>query len=189
MLCSCPFTLTRRVKHCYHCGWLVCVSASPPSRPAAHAAPPRAQLDPNVICRARQSLRSEVATQTKCSPDMLPLRRWLDDKKPHTHVSEAVEGRSFSGQGAREMRVCRSCYQHAPAEWRVKQLVRAMRGARRRSHLVCGPILTEIHLCHACSCHEMLSGNAAAGAPTARAVQANGCHALRQLASVRRPPC
>jgi hypothetical protein len=45
----------------------------------------------------------------------------------------------------------------------VEAMQEGLSRARRRFHLVCGPFLTEIYLCHACSCHEILSGNAAAG--------------------------
>ena len=86
MLCNASFSLLRRHKHCYNCGWIVCEA---------------------------------------CSPDTLLLGRWLDEKKPHTLVSGAVPNRSFTG-GPKNVRVCTSCYEHAPTEERIRTVVDAM---------------------------------------------------------------
>ena len=47
-------------------------------------------------------------------------------------------------------------------------------------------ILTEIYLCHACSCHEILSGNAAAGRTTWCARWASGTTSLPHRPAQRR---
>jgi hypothetical protein len=45
--------------------------------------------------------------------------------------------------------------------------------------------LTDIYLCHACSCHEILSGNGAAGGAFAQMLDARGQQASAALSDVQ----